>query len=174
MSASLLGELTAEPSQIEPFSSTPNLPPIRRVICKQLTWHHELERRAEVVARAAARAAARDAPEGPEQPEENETAADVPQVVPFPWLIVISQGRPDTVIEMYGCNQVRGGVYEAVPGLQMRVVVLAELPRTRETLLLRLLGSGGLLKEALVDLCAYFAHRERSFRTIVSARFAPS
>jgi hypothetical protein len=150
----LLGELTAEPSQLEPFSGTPNLPPIRRVICKQLTWHHELERRAEVVARAAARAAARDALEGPEEREQKEAVPEAPQVVPFPWLIVISQGRPDTVIELYGCKQIRAGVYEAVPGLQMRVVVLAELPRTRETLLLRLLGSDRLLKEALADLWA--------------------
>ncbi|WP_437505443.1 hypothetical protein [Sorangium sp. So ce1099] len=36
----------------------------------------------------------------------------------------------------------------------MRVVVLAELPRTRATLLLRLLGSGRLLREALADLAA--------------------
>ena len=36
----------------------------------------------------------------------------------------------------------------------MRVVVLAELPRTRATLLLRLLGAGRLLREALADLAA--------------------
>ncbi|WP_437302274.1 hypothetical protein [Sorangium sp. So ce388] len=41
-----------------------------------------------------------------------------------------------------------------MPGLVMRVVVLAELPRTRATLLLRLLGSGRLLREALADLAA--------------------
>jgi hypothetical protein len=34
----------------------------------------------------------------------------------------------------------------------LRVVVLAELPRTRETLLLRLLGPRRLLREALADL----------------------
>ncbi len=44
------------------------------------------------------------------------------------------------------------GVYHAVWGLVLRIVVLAELPRTRETLLLRLLGSGRLLREALSDL----------------------
>ena len=46
------------------------------------------------------------------------------------------------------------GVYCAVWGLEMRVVVLAELPRTRATLLLRLLGAGRLLREALADLAA--------------------
>jgi len=55
---------------------------------------------------------------------------------------------------MYGCLKVRPGVYEAVPGLQMRSVVLAELPQTRATLLLRLLGAGPLLAAALEDLAA--------------------
>jgi hypothetical protein len=41
------------------------------------------------------------------------------------------------------------GVYHAVPGLVMRVVVLAELPRTRATLLLRLLGSGRRFREEI-------------------------
>lgn len=45
-------------------------------------------------------------------------------------------------------------MYEAVKGLQMRIVVLAELPRARETLLLRLLGAGRLLAHALDDLAA--------------------
>jgi hypothetical protein len=38
--------------------------------------------------------------------------------------------------------------------VRLRIVVLAELPRTRETLLLRLLGAGRLFKEALTDLSA--------------------
>jgi hypothetical protein len=163
----LLGELSVEPSLFEPFRNTPNLPPIRRVLCKQLTWHHELERRASVAARAVARAAGHIAPDAPEEPDD-----EAPQLVPFPWLVVISQGRPDTVIEMYGCKQVRPGVYEAVAGLQMRVVVLAELPRTRATLLLRLLGSGRLLAEALGDLSALPADAwERSIATPLVVHF---
>jgi hypothetical protein len=159
----LLGELTVEPSLIEPFSGTPGLRPIRRVICKQLTWHHELERRVQV--EAAAQAAARAA-------GENEPAAEAPQVIPFPWLLVISQGRPATVLEVYGCKQIRDGVYEAVPGLRMRIVVLAELPRTRETLLLRLLGSGRVLKDALADLWALPADAwEKSIATPLLVEF---
>lgn len=56
------------------------------------------------------------------------------------------------MLDAYGCTPVSPGVYHAVWGLVLRIVVLAELPRTRETLLLRLLGSGRLLREALVDL----------------------
>ncbi|HWO18467.1 MAG TPA: hypothetical protein VNO30_06810 [Kofleriaceae bacterium] len=40
----------------------------------------------------------------------------------------------------------------AVWGLALCVVVLVELPRTRETLLLRLLGKGRLFSQALADL----------------------
>jgi hypothetical protein len=146
----LLGELFRAPCLFEPFRNTPSLPLIRRALCKQLTWHHELERRALVAARAAARAAGRAAP----NIRAVEPGAGAPEIVPFPWLVVISQGRPNTVIEVYGCKRVSPGVYEAAPGLQMRVIVLAELPRTRETLLLRLLGAGPILAAALDDFGA--------------------
>lgn len=131
----LLGELSAYPSLFEPFRRTPSLARVRRCLCKQHTWHHELERRA----RAAAGAAA---------DEDTETA------VPFPALVVLGPGRPESVLDQYGCKEARPGLYHGVAGLLLRVVVLAELPRTRDTLLLRLLGSGRVMREALVDLTA--------------------
>lgn len=124
----LLGELSSEPSLFEPFRNTPTLREIRRCICKQHTWHNELERRA--------RAASSDGD------------------VPFPALVVIGPGRPETALEAYGCKLESPGVHRAVRGLEMRVVALAELPRTRETLLLRLLGAARVLRGALADLAA--------------------
>jgi hypothetical protein len=138
----LLGELSREPSLFEPFRNTPGLTPIRRVLCKQLSWHHELERRARLAARA-----------GPTAPDEDREGAG-PDLVPFPWLVVLSDGRPDSVLDLFRFVAQSPGVYETVPALRMRVVVLAELPRTRETLLLRLLGKGRRLAEALADLRA--------------------
>ncbi|AUX42502.1 uncharacterized protein SOCE26_039350 [Sorangium cellulosum] len=136
----LLGELAVEPSLFEPFHRTPSLRLVRQCLRKQLTWHHELERRA----RAAAGSTGLD-----------EDAAAPPQpAVDFPALVIIGPGRPETVLDAYRCEPVQPGVYHAVPGLVMRVVVLAELPRTRATLVLRLLGSGRLLREALADLAA--------------------
>jgi hypothetical protein len=44
------------------------------------------------------------------------------------------------------------GIYHATWGLALRVVVLSELPRTRGTLLLRLLGKDRIFHDALVDL----------------------
>ncbi|AUX47749.1 uncharacterized protein SOCE26_092730 [Sorangium cellulosum] len=134
----LLGELAAEPSLFEPFHRTPSLRQVRRCLRKQLTWHHELERRARSAAGSVA-------------PDEDTDAPPQP-AVDFPALVVIGTGRPETVLDAYRCEPVQPGVYHAVPGLVMRVVVLAELPRTRGTLLLRLLGSGRLLRDALADL----------------------
>jgi hypothetical protein len=132
----LLGDLSAEPALFEPFRNTPSLARVRRCLAKQLAWHHELERRARASARA----------------HSGERAA--PPSVVFPWLVVIGPGRPETVIDVFGCKRIRPGVYEAIAGIHMRIVVLTELPRTRETLLLRMLGAGRLFKEALADLMA--------------------
>lgn len=139
-SMGLLGELSVEHSLFEHFRGTPGFRDIRPCLRKQLTWHHELERRA----RAAAGSS----------PAEASPDVQAAQDVPFPALVAFSPGRPETVLEAYGCKPVRPGVYHAVPGLMMRVVVLAELPRTRDTLLVRLLGAGRLLREALADLAA--------------------
>jgi hypothetical protein len=157
----LLGELSAEPSLFEPFHGTPSLRQVRQCLRKQLTWHHELERRARA-ARPCSGSPLRDA-----DPE-----ASPEQAVPFPALVVLSPGRPETVLEAYGCKPVRPGVYHALPGLAMRVVVLAELPRTRETVLLRLLGAGRLLREALADVAALADDAwERSIATPLLVHF---
>ena len=136
----LLGELSAEPSLFEPFHDTPSLHEVRRCINKQHTWHHELERRAAVAAGS--------------PPAGTDLAKSAQEAVSFPALVVIGPGRPRKVLDAYGCKPVRPGVYHAVWGLVLRVIVLAELPRTRETLLLRLLGAERVLGEALADLAA--------------------
>lgn len=135
-----LGELFTGASLFEPFSRTPNLSRIRRVIGKHHGWHHELERRAREAARA-------------RTGEGRNDDAEV-EVVPFPRLVVISTGRPEAVLDKYGCRAIRPGWYEAVDGLEMSIIVLAELPRSRETLVLRLLGAGAVLTSALDDLAA--------------------
>ncbi|HWO23920.1 MAG TPA: hypothetical protein VNO30_34495, partial [Kofleriaceae bacterium] len=71
---------------------------------------------------------------------------------PFPLLVVISPGKPATVLDAYGCEWGSPGVYHADWGLALHVVVLAELPTTSETLLLRLLGRGPVFTQALAEL----------------------
>ncbi|WP_434045150.1 MULTISPECIES: hypothetical protein [Sorangium] len=121
----LLGEFAAEPCQFEPFHNTPGPAELRGCVHKQLHWHHELERRA-----------------GSE--------------VPFPRLCLLSSGRPTTVLDAFGFDRDPGrpGMYRTAPGWRVDLVVISELPRTRETLLLRLLGARAVLRDAIRDLAA--------------------
>ncbi len=133
----LLGELSAAPTLFEAFHNTPSLGEVRRCVCKQHTWHGELTRRARVASRPASSTS--------EAPADSSDA-------PFPALVIVGPGRPVTVLDAYRCEREFPGVYRAAWGLGLCVIVLPELPRTRETLLLRLLGSGRGLGEALTEL----------------------
>jgi uncharacterized protein DUF4351 len=76
---------------------------------------------------------------------------------PLPILWVISSGRPDTGIEGLGFRPITGGtrgIYESPPLQYTRLVVVSELPVTRDTLLLRLMGAGSVLKQAMAELIA--------------------
>jgi hypothetical protein len=76
---------------------------------------------------------------------------------PLPILWVISSGRPDTGIEGLGFRPITGGtrgIYESPPLQYTRLVVVSELPVTRDTLLLRLMGAGSVLKQAIAELQA--------------------
>ncbi|WP_437886355.1 hypothetical protein [Sorangium sp. So ce307] len=121
----LLGELAAEPCQFELFHDTPGPGELRGCVRKQLHWHQELERRA---------------------------AAEVP----YQRLCILSSGRPATVLDAFGFqpDPARPGIYRTAPGWRVDVVVISELPRTRETLLLRLLGAGAVLRDAIRELAA--------------------
>lgn len=139
----LLGALSAEPAIFEPYRKTPTLRLVRQCLRKQLTWFHELERRAR---------AARGGKPTVAVPSEDEEAE--PPNVPFPALVIVSPGRPETALDLLGFLPEQQGVYRNAPGFGMRIVILAELPRTRATLMLRLLGSGQVFRRALADLDA--------------------
>jgi hypothetical protein len=119
----LLGELAAEPCQFELFHDTPDPAELLGCVRKQLHRHHELERRSG-------------------------------GSVPFPRLCVLSSGRPATALDAFGFAPVPGrpGLYQAAPGWRIDVVVIAELPRTRDPLLLRLLGARAVLRDAIREL----------------------
>jgi hypothetical protein len=79
----------------------------------------------------------------------------LPPPVPMQW--VISSGRPHRGIKglwLRPMNSWPPGVYEGPPLLWTRLVVVNELPITRDTLLLRLLGAGRVLKLAIAELRA--------------------
>ncbi len=83
-----------------------------------------------------------------------------PEVAPS-WLISTDPSK--VLISGFGMKPSQpSGLYVSAPMLAMNAIVLSELPRTRATLLLRLLGTGTLLEEALAEQAALPADaRER-------------
>jgi hypothetical protein len=83
--------------------------------------------------------------------------------VPMQW--VISSGRPNSGIEGLWLRPMASwppGIYEGPPLLWTRLVVASELPAERDTLLVRLLGADGVLKQAIKELEALGADDQRS------------
>ncbi len=110
----LLFRMTEWRCLFEPFSDSPAIDDIDNNLRKQLALHHLLRRGCK-----------------PERP-------------PKPILWILSPGRPEEVIRSFALQPAADwptGFYAAAPGLQLFVVVIAELPKTPETRLLRLLGS---------------------------------
>lgn len=127
--AGLLGKLASGVSLFEPFHRTPDLRDLKGCLRKLLAFEHAAEMRA---------------------------SRTTPQSM-GPLLVVLSAGRPVAVLHDFAFRRARGfpkGVYHAAPGLKLWIVVIRELPTTRETLLLRLMGAGKVLRRAVAELVA--------------------
>ena len=121
----LLGRITAGPSTLEFFHNTPSGDELAGCLIKHGEFRHFLSLR---------------------QP---------PPAIPTQW--VISSGCPESGIEGLWLRPMHGwpsGIYEGPPLLWTRLVVVSELPVVRDTLLLRLLGAGRVLKQAIAELKA--------------------
>jgi hypothetical protein len=126
--AGLLGRLASEPSLFEAFSDPPDLNELRDCLDKLYTWHRHM------------------------RSEARQRQAPAP---PLPRLWVLSAGLPRTVLEQMGLEPDPAGpsgLYRSDPGYGLGLVVLSKLPRTADTLILRLLGRGPTQKSALTDL----------------------
>lgn len=121
----LLQVIAAEPGMIELFSEAIGAPAFHACLRKRYQWHHVLELRS--------------------KQEEG-----------LPRLWVVSAGRPEGVLEDFGFTAVKDGSEGhytlAAPGWRLHIVVVAELPPTRSTVLLRLLGSPRARRQAIRDL----------------------
>jgi hypothetical protein len=147
----LLGRMAEGPTMFELFRDPPDVTEMRACFRKQLGLDHS--RGIEAAKRA-------DAP-----------------LPPFPRLWVITTGRPERVLGGYGVAPMAGfpaGFYDRDEEDACGVVVLRELPRGRETLILRLMGAGTVLNEALVELDGLPAdawEREVAITPLIEARF---
>ena len=147
----LLGRMAEGPTMFELFRDPPGLDEMRACFRKQLGLDHT----------RVLEAAKRD---------------DRPRP-PFPRLWVIATGRPERVLGGYGLSPMAGfppGFYDRDEADACGIVVLRELPRGRETLILRLMGAGAVLNEALVELDWLPAdawEREVAITPLIEARF---
>jgi hypothetical protein len=127
----VLGRMVAQgPCLLEPFSSAPGVSEVRACMRKQLVIDH---------ARTM---------------EARRTGA--PRL-PFPGLWLLAAGQPETVLGQYRMQPMAGwpaGFWARAPVDRLHIVVLRALPRTRATLLLRLLGRGPTFRDAVHDLLA--------------------
>jgi hypothetical protein len=130
-----LGVMACALCMLEAFSKPVPLAEARHCMRKQLTLHHTLELKAAEIA----------------------ASGGTPLEVPLPVLWMLSWGRPTTLLAAWGMTAAPGwpeGFYRAPEGLAAWVVVLPELPRTRETLPLRLFGDERTRRSLLQEIAA--------------------
>jgi len=121
----LRGRITAGPSTLEFFHNTPSGDDLADCVIKHGQFRHFLSLR------------------------------KPPPPMPTQW--VISSGRPNDAIKGLQLRRMKGwpsGIYESPRLFWTRLVVVSELPVKRNTLLLRLLGAGLVLKQAVAELKA--------------------
>ncbi len=119
----VLGRIISEPAAIEGFHCTPTPDDMASCQRKHQNFCYELAQRG--------------------------------TAIPVPRLWLMSSGRPVTGIEGYGYQAAPDwptGIYMAAPLFRFALVVASELPVTRETVLLRLMGAGATLRQALDEL----------------------
>ncbi|WP_373537693.1 hypothetical protein [Microcoleus sp.] len=127
----ILGKIAAKPAVLEPFRSPVQTGEIRSCLGKLFDVHAEYER---VAARDNSRIA----------------EADLPQL----W--ILSPTVSDVMLAGFGAipepeNWVNG-VYFLSPSLKAAIIAIHQLPRTPETLWLRILGKGNVQKQAIAEL----------------------
>jgi len=96
---------------------------------------------------------------------------------PLPRLWVLCAGHPRAALAALGAtdaSEIALGVYLLAPALMTGIVVLRQLPETRATLLLRLLGAGESRRRALAELDRLpedAREREIAVRVLVELRY---
>jgi hypothetical protein len=119
--------MAEEAGAVEVFSDAPGDAVFHGCVRKRYQWHHTLELRAA-------------------------------EALPLTWLWMLCAGRPDGVLSDYGFAQDAAGpagLYITRPaGWRVRIVAIGELARIRSTILIRLLGSPRVRRDAQRDLAA--------------------
>ena len=154
----MLGRMAKVPFTMEPFHGTPDGAEVMGCVCKHHYFRSLLQRRPST-ATIRGQKIRPGTPKGrkPRLLRAASTVGDDPPTLPVQW--IVSSGRPDSALAGLCFDERRAegwgpGVYEGPPLTHTKLVVLAELPATRDTLLLRLMGAGRVLTTAIDELLA--------------------
>ena len=126
----LLGQIAQRPCLLEPYRNPPSSGEVRSCVLKLLWVQEELRRKAQ-------------------QQKQSLTSGDFPLL----WILATSVSKP--VLREFGAEPCEGwvdGIYFSDPGFGTVFVSINELPSTRETLLLRILGRGQTHRQAISEV----------------------
>lgn len=154
----LLGRIAESAAVVEAFHVPPTRDEIRSVIRKLLAWHHlqllQGRRRPSRAGMAARQRGGSDV--GPATTATDAQPAAPPPGPVMPTLWIVSSGRPEGAMDGFSFRPLDGwprGVYVFPPvDIPVRLVVVQELPETRDTLTLRLMGRGATAARAALEL----------------------
>ncbi|HBL12315.1 MAG TPA: flagellar assembly protein H, partial [Cyanobacteria bacterium UBA11162] len=129
----LLGRLATTPAIFEPFRNAVTASQIRSCMGKLFDIYADLERQAK-------------------RQEIQLTQIELPRL----WILTPTASIP--LVESFRAfsdeNNWLSGIYFLADALKTAIVVIHQLPRTPETLWLRILGKGGVQKQAIDELAA--------------------
>ena len=152
----VLGRMAAEPCLIEPFHATPSVGDVLDCVNKQTSLRGMLRR-----------ASAREQTDAEASQQTDAAASQQSDATPWPdeqvpRLWILSAGRPERVMQAFELVPMDGwppGFWQMPPSISsVHLVVVRDLPETRETLLLRLLGRGRTFERAMHELIALPEH----------------
>ncbi|EDN70991.1 conserved hypothetical protein [Beggiatoa sp. PS] len=130
----LLAKMVSSICLLEPFRNQPTKREMRDCLLKLFSVHDELQRQSK-------RSSKKYLPE---------------EQLPFLWILVPIAST--TLVTGFGASQILEdwgpGIYFLAPDLKTAIVAINQLPKTKETLWLRILGKGQIQQKAIEELLA--------------------
>lgn len=143
-SRDLLSRIAQHPCLLEPYRNPPTRFEVCSCVLKLLWVQEELRRKAD-------------------QQKQAISAQDLP----FLWIIATSISKP--ILQEFGAKPNQDwekGVYFTAQGFRTVLVSINQLPKTRDTLILRLLDRGQNQRDAIAELLALSAHDPQRYQML--------
>ncbi len=135
----LLGRIASTPCLLEPFRNQPKITEIRNCLLKLFLVQADSQR------------------------QKRRDAETIPESE-LPWLWILASSASDTIIDGFGASRDETwteGVYFLATYLKTAIIAINQLPRTEETLWLRLLGKGTTQQLAVEEVIAIPTDNQR-------------